>query len=85
MKQFLVIILFALLSLSCERLNDYFHSRETINLPPGKKLVHVSWKSGDLYYLIREMRPEEVPETYTFSKEGNFENLDNTYLIIECR
>ncbi len=36
----------------------------SIDLPHCEKLVQVSFRNRDLFYLTRSMRPREVPESY---------------------
>lgn len=57
----------------------------TINLEQGKKLVHVTWKDADLWYLTREMTPADVAETYRFSESSQFGVLEGTYIIVETK
>ncbi|MGE5426096.1 MAG: hypothetical protein ACM3PZ_03410 [Bacillota bacterium] len=85
MKKCLIFVLLIPALLSCKRLDDFFSSTETVRLPPGKKLEDVSWKNGKLFYLIRDMRPSEKPETYTFSEEKNLLSLNESFIIIESR
>ena len=33
----------------------------TVNLPPGRKLVVVTWKNNDMWHLTRPMREGEMP------------------------
>jgi hypothetical protein len=42
----------------------------TKELPPGMKLIGVTWKEESLWYTIRPMRPGEAPETYEFVEDA---------------
>ena len=47
--------------------------KETIlRLPACAKLINVSWKNDNLWYLTRPLRTKETTETYTFKKELGF-------------
>jgi hypothetical protein len=37
-----------------------------IVLPTNQKLVTATWKNGDIWYLVRPMKPGEVPEICEF-------------------
>jgi hypothetical protein len=52
-------------------------------LPKGKKLVNVTWKGENVWYLTRAMRPGEVPEVYEFQEESSFGIIEGTYIITE--
>jgi len=57
----------------------------TINLEQGKKLVNVTWKEADLWYLTREMTATDVAETYKFSESSQFGLMEGTYIIVETK
>ena len=85
MKQLILTIVAALLLLSCtenSRVKN-FGGNGTINLPRGKKLVNITWKETQIWYLTRDMDSNDVAETYTFHEESSFGVLEGTYTIIE--
>ena len=57
----------------------------TIDLEPGKKLVHVTWKDADLWYLTRDMTPSDTAITYRFSESSQFGLMEGTYIIKETK
>ncbi len=57
----------------------------TINLPKGKKLVNVTWKETEIWYLTRDMDSNDVPETYQFHEESSYGVMEGTYTIIETK
>lgn len=56
-----------------------------INLPAGQKLVNVTWKETQIWYLTRKMRASETPETYQFQEESSWGVVEGTYNIIESK
>ena len=56
-----------------------------INLPQGQKLVNVTWKETQIWYLTRKMRADETPETYQFQEESSWGVVEGTYLIHESK
>lgn len=45
----------------------------TVELPPGKKLVVADWDSGNnLWYLLRDAKDGEKPETVEFVENSSF-------------
>jgi hypothetical protein len=57
----------------------------TIRLPKGKKLVNVTWKETEVWYLTREMDSNDVAETYQFHEESSYGVIEGTYTIIETK
>ena len=41
-----------------------------VELPHDHKIVHVTWKEQQLWYLVRPMRPGEYPETNQFKEKS---------------
>lgn len=57
----------------------------TVTLPEDHKLIDVSWKSSDLWYLTRPMVSGDEPETYTYTQDSNFGVFEGTVTIIETK
>ena len=85
-KLFLAIGVIAMLG-SCtqnERVKNW-GGEGTINLPKGRKLVDVTWKGDQVWYLTRPMTSSDVAETYQFSEESSYGVMEGTYNIIETK
>ena len=57
----------------------------TINLPQGRKLVNVTWKENQVWYLTRSMNSTDVAETYQFQEESSWGVMEGTYNIVETK
>lgn len=57
----------------------------TINLPKGRKLVNVTWKETQVWYLTRPMNSNDVAETYQFQEESSWGVIEGTYNIVETK
>ena len=57
----------------------------TINLPQGRKLVNVTWKETQVWYLTRPMNSTDVDETYQFHEESSWGMVEGTYNIVETK
>ena len=57
----------------------------TIKLPKGKKLVNVTWKETQIWYLTRNMDSNDVAETYEFHEESSYGVIEGTYKIVETK
>lgn len=55
----------------------------TLDLPKGEKLVNVTWKESQLWYLTRPMKSEETAETYVFHESSNYGVMEGTVTITE--
>lgn len=87
MKKVLSLVLGVFLITSCtenERVKS-FGGTGTINLPKGTKLVTVTWKETQVWYLTRPMKDGEVAETYQFQEESSWGVVEGTYNIIETK
>ena len=56
-----------------------------INLPKGQKLVNVTWKNEQIWYLKRPFHDNENEETYRFQEESSWGVVEGTYYIHETR
>jgi hypothetical protein len=57
----------------------------TINLPKGTKLVTVTWKGDQVWYLTKPMDSSDVAETYQFQEESSWGLIEGTYNIVETK
>ena len=57
----------------------------TIELPVDTKLVNITWKGSEVWYLTRPMRKEEKAETYRFHEESSFGMIEGTYVVKESK
>lgn len=62
-----------------------FGGEGTINLPKGRKLVNVTWKETQIWYLTRPMDSSDVAQTYQFHEESSYGVMEGTYNIIESK
>ena len=62
-----------------------FGGNGTINLPKGRKLINITWKEAQVWYLTRPMRPDEIAESYQFQEESSWGMIEGTYNIIESK
>jgi hypothetical protein len=46
--------------------------KATYELPKGLKLVVVTWKGENIWYLTRPMKENETAETYTFQEGSSY-------------
>lgn len=55
----------------------------TIDLPVNQKLVTITWKENEVWYLTRPMRQDEFPETSTFQQKSTYGVFEGTIHIQE--
>lgn len=54
-----------------------------VYLEPNRKLVEITWKDANLWYLTREMKPEEEAEDYIFEEKDVTGWMEGTVIIHE--
>lgn len=83
----LILVLFALSFSSCtenQRVKT-FGGTGTIDLPAGQKLVNITWKNNNAWYLTRQMNDSDKVESYTFQESSSFGLVEGTMIIRETR
>jgi len=87
MKRILMLVgtIFTLSSCTQNERVKSFGGEGIVNLPQGRKLVNVIWKDYQLWYLTRQMKPDEVAETYSFQEESSWGVIEGSYNIIETK
>ena len=85
MKKFVLITLLMLSSIGCTRqeMAKNWGGNANLSLPAGTKLVNVTWKDTQLWYLVRPRLPGEKIETYTFAEQSSFGMIEGTITIQE--
>jgi hypothetical protein len=87
MKKLFLAILMGVMVTSCtenERVKQW-GGEGNIKLPKGRKLVNVTWKETQVWYLTRPMNSNDVAETYQFQEESSWGVMEGTYNIIETK
>ena len=87
MKKLFLAILMGIMVTSCTENNRVkkWGREGTINLPKGRKLVNVTWKETEIWYLTRPMDSNDVAESYQFQEESSWGVMEGTYNIIETK
>ncbi len=62
-----------------------FGGNAELTLPKGQKLMTVTWKDANLWYLTRPMNEGDSAEVYTFHEESSYGVLEGTYTIREVK
>jgi hypothetical protein len=87
-KTVVALIMLATLSLASCTSNEMakqFGGISRMNLPKGEKLVNITWKEDEIWYLTRPMNSDEVAETYKFHEESSWGAVEGTYNIVESK
>ena len=82
----LLIASFLLVSCTPNTQTKVFGGTMTIKLPPGQKLVNVTWKDNNsLWYLTRPVRADEPVETSTFKEDSSLGIIEGKVIFVESR
>lgn len=87
MKRLSIFILLAISLAACtenSRVKNW-GGEGTINLPKGRKLVNITWKENQVWYLTRPMNASDSAETYQFHEESSWGAIEGTYNIVETK
>ena len=87
MKKVILSILAISLLASCtqnERAKS-FGGTATVNLPQGQKLVNITRKEDQIWYLTRTMNSSDSAETYTFQEESSYGMMEGTVILKETK
>lgn len=85
-KLLLISMLVSLFGLcSCQYCTRQFGGETTINLKKGEKLVEVTWKDANLWYLTEPMEDDYIPKTKVFKENSNAGMLEGKVTFIETR
>lgn len=87
MKKVILSILAISLLASCtqnERAKS-FGGTATVNLPQGQKLVNITWKEDQIWYLTRTMNSSDSAETYTFQEKSSYGMMEGTVILKETK
>lgn len=87
MKLKLLLIVIGICSLSCTENTraKKFGGTMTVDLPPNTKLLNVTWKEGEMWYLCRPMREQEAPENYTFQEKSGLGIMEGKVIFTESK
>lgn len=88
MKRIIILVALAASALTFNGCTDNLRTKAyggsmTIDLPPGQKLVNVTWKETQIWYLTRPAKAGELPETLTFKEKSDYGVLEGTVIFKE--
>lgn len=67
----------------CQAIARSWGGTAYIDLPPNTKLMEATWKENSIWYLYREMKDGEEPETYVFQESDNLGILEGKVIFKE--
>lgn len=79
----LALAIFSLASCTENQRAKNFGGNSTVNLEPNRKLVVITWKDDELWYLTKPIDSTEKPETYKFQEESSWGLIEGTVTIVE--
>ena len=62
-----------------------FGGTMTVDLPKGEKLLMVTWKEDNLFYLTEPMDSVYTPKTKTFKEKSSFSIMEATIIFRESK
>ena len=84
MKKFIFALMLCLCLTSCDQsITRTMGGTTKIELEPGEKLVEVTWKGDDIWYLVEPMDSDYVPKTKTFKESSRIGVLEGKVIFYE--
>ena len=83
-----IVLAGVLLAMSCTKQMCAFSCGGSVDVgdfPCGRKLVNVTWKDDNLWFVTRPLRQDDVLETYTFNESRSFGVMQGQVTFRECR
>jgi len=79
------VLLLVVLAVGCTEQSraKQFGGDANVDLPKGEKLVVVTWKDADLWYLTRPFKEGDTVETYKFQESSSWGVMEGTIVIRE--
>lgn len=87
MRKVLFILMTILFFISCteNQMARKFGGTAEIKLPRGEKLLMVTWKETNLFYLTEPMDSNYIPKTKIFREDSNYGLIESKVIFIESR
>lgn len=87
MRRILFILMTILFFISCteNQMARKFGGTAEIKLPRGEKLLMVTWKETNLFYLTEPMDSNYIPKTKIFREDSNYGLIESKVVFIESR
>lgn len=80
-----MISIFAMVSCTQNEMAKNYGGTASINLPAGQKLVTITWKDQQLWYLTRKMNPSDSAESYIFKEESSYGIIEGSVILNESK
>lgn len=80
-----LLVVSLLASCSSNEMAKNYGGTMTVTLPPNQKLLNVTWKDANLWYLTREMKVTDSLESYTFQEKSGLGIQEGTVIFIESK
>lgn len=84
-KYLLLVALISFISCTENQRVKQFGGSGTIVLPKGQKLINVTWKDDNLWYITRPMNNKDSVEVYTFKEDSSFGLMNGEFVIKESK
>ena len=84
-KLFLLFALVAMCSCTENQIARSYGGKMTIELPKGEKLINVTWKENNLFYLTEPMEEGYIPKSKKFRESSNFGVWESEITFVESR
>jgi uncharacterized protein YcfL len=84
-KQITTLFIFSLLLVGCtdNQAARNWGGTMKMDLPDNEKLINVTWKNEEIWYLTKPMTKDDVAESYKFHEYSSWGVLEGTVVLTE--
>lgn len=79
------LLLFGLNACTTNEMARIYGGTQTIDVPCNQKVINVTWKETDIWYLTRPMRSDEIAETFSFKEKSTYGVAEGNVVLKECK
>lgn len=82
-----LVLLFAFGAVGCteNQVARNFGGTMTMELPKGEKLINVTWKESQMWYLTRPFQPGEEAAVLTFQEKSDLGMMEGKVIFMEVK
>ncbi len=86
MKKILFVLIACMSLMSCEQqIARRYGGKMTVNLEPGERLIEVTWKENNVWYLVEPMDSDYKPKTKVFKENSVLGIAEGSITFVETR
>ena len=79
----IILLLFLVSGCTDNQRAKAFGGTATVDIPKGKKFVNATWKEESLWYVYRDAKEGEIPESFVLKEASSFGIIEGQVIFQE--